>query len=66
MNCEQIEMNVRQSRISALKSLAGATRSARPSAPHSKLSAGQMHWPESVAAVEDRLFTTFKSMCYFV
>ncbi|WP_069298651.1 hypothetical protein [Neptunicoccus sediminis] len=66
MNCKQIEMNVRQSRISALKSLNGASRSARPSAFYLKRSVGQAHWPEPVAAVEDRLFTTFKTMCYFV
>ncbi|PLS23000.1 hypothetical protein C0U40_02315 [Amylibacter cionae] len=66
MDCKQIEMNVRQSRISALKSIDGTPRSARPQALVLGSSAGQAYWPEAVADVEDRLFRTFKTMRYLV
>lgn len=59
MNSKQIEMNARQSRVDALRSIHGATRSARPPAFSEKNVTLQAYWPESIIDVEDRLFKTY-------
>ncbi len=59
MNSKQIETSVRQSRISALKSIHGTTRSARPPAFSEKNVTRKTYWPESIVEVEDRLFHTY-------